>query len=71
MNIDKVKMDIISKRYGGIKMAMLVSNKPNAFIIKSSKTNDFIKESNKNKVSNSFLRECQEIVKLFNGETKK
>lgn len=52
-------------------MTILTSNKPKSFIIKNNKDRDFIKESNENKVSDSFIEECQEIVRMFNCELKK
>ena len=52
-------------------MTILTSNKPKSFIIKNNKDRDFIKESNENKVSDSFIKECQEIVRMFNCELKK
>ena len=55
---------------GGEKMTILTSNKPKSFIIKNNKDRDFIKESNENKVSDSFIKECQEIVRMFNCELK-
>ena len=37
-------------------------------IIKNNKDRDFIKEINENKVSDSFIIECQEIVRMFNKD---
>ena len=45
---------------------MMSNNNSKSFIIKNDKDRDFIKESNENKVSDSFIRECQEIVRMFN-----
>lgn len=53
---------------GGEKMAILTVNKPKSFIIKNNKDRDFIKESNENKVSDSFIKECQETVRMFNKD---
>ena len=37
-------------------------------IIKNNKDRDFIKEINENKVSDSFIKERQEIVRMFNKD---
>ena len=37
-------------------------------IIKNNKDRDFIKEINENKASDSFIKECQEIVRMFNKD---
>lgn len=55
---------IIIKRRG-ITMAVLATNKPNMFAIKEGKMKAFIKESNKNKISDEFLEECRKAAKLF------
>ena len=47
---------------------MMSNNNSKSFIIKNDKDRDFIKESNENKVSDSFIRECQEIVRMFNKD---
>ena len=49
-------------------MAILTVNKPKSFIIKNNEDRDFIKKSNKNKVSDSFIKERQEIVRMFNKD---
>ena len=46
-------------------MAVLATNKPNMFAIKEGKMKEFIKESNKNKLSDEFLEECRKAAKLF------
>ena len=46
-------------------MAVLATNKPNMFAIKEGKMKAFIKESNKNKISDDFLEECRKAAKLF------
>ena len=45
---------------------MMSNNNSKSFIIKNDKDRDFIKESNENKVSDSFIKECQETVRMFN-----
>ena len=47
---------------------MMSNNNSKSFIIKNDKDRDFIKEINENKVSDSFIRECQEIVRMFNKD---
>ena len=47
---------------------MMSNNNSKSFIIKNDKDRDFIKESNETKVSDSFIRECQEIVRMFNKD---
>lgn len=46
-------------------MAVLTARKPIAFAIKREKMKEFIEESNKNKISEEFLKECREASKLF------
>ena len=48
-----------------ITMAVLATNKPNMLAIKEGKMKAFIKESNKNKISDEFLEECRKAAKLF------
>lgn len=50
---------------GVIRMAVLTSRKPVSFAIKREKWNEFIEESNKNTISEEFLKECREVSKLF------
>lgn len=45
---------------------MVVKPMTHSFIIKSSRLGDFIKESNDNVISKSFLEKCKEVSKLFN-----
>ena len=47
-------------------MAVMTKPMANSFIIKSSKVDKFIKLSNENVVSESFLNKCKEASKLFN-----
>ena len=47
---------------------MMSNNNSKSFIIKNDKDRDFIKESNENKVSDSFIKECQETVRMFNKD---
>lgn len=60
----KSNTKIIIKRRG-ITMAVLATNRPNMFAIKEGKMKEFIKESNKNKISDDFLEECRKAAKLF------
>lgn len=41
-----------------------------SIVIKKEKAEEFIKESNKNKISEEFLRECREAAVLFNTEDR-
>lgn len=59
-----IKIRILQNN-GVWKMAVLVTNKPNMFAIKEGKMKEFIKESNKNKISDEFLEECRKAAKLF------
>ncbi|MBN1074631.1 hypothetical protein DVV91_09790 [Clostridium botulinum] len=55
----------LKKTNGGVVMAILAKDRSNMFAIRQEKARDFIIESNKNKISNSFIKECKEISKLF------
>ena len=59
-----IKIRILQNN-GVWKMAVLATNKPNMFAIKEGKMKEFIKESNKNKISDEFLEECRKAAKLF------
>ena len=41
-----------------------------SIVIKKRKAEGFIKESNKNKITDEFLKECLEAASLFNKEDR-
>lgn len=64
MNV-KIYVLIENQYEGGNNMAVLTQNNLKGFIISSSKAKDFINESNKNKITPSFLEKCNKASNLF------
>jgi len=59
------KYKLIEEEWGNVKMSIMAKSKANNFAIKSSSAKEFIKEMNKNKITESFLEECKIASKLF------
>ncbi|NMM61191.1 hypothetical protein HBE96_00420 [Clostridium sp. P21] len=66
----KIKLRKILNDNGGRTMAVLTSCKPSKFVINASKAKAFIEESNRNKITDSFLEECRQAANLFRKEKR-
>lgn len=60
-----IKRWVGKAKFGGM-IKMTAKPMAHSFIIKASKADSFIKQSNDNVISKSFLERCKEASKLFN-----